>query len=133
MANFIAETGDLERAKRMIEPHLGGQFPLFDGFARTIYARAAVEKARFADALAHVSAFDLLSREGQTYPLERAWIDLVRVLALRGLGRTEAARDALATAVKRLRTTASKLGPDDRTAFERNLAPNREILALSRT
>lgn len=130
-ATFVAETGDLEAAARMAAPLVAGQFPLFDGFARSLSARADVEAGRFEQALAHVAAFDLLSQEGQTYPLERSWIDLVRIRALRGLGRKDEAEAALDAALTRIALVSSRLDPGDRSSYESGLRPNREILELA--
>lgn len=132
-ATFVADTGDLEEAQRIVAPHLAGPFPLFDSFARSISARAAVEKERYDEALAHVTAFELLAQEGQSYPLERSWIDLVRIRALRGLGRHQTAAGALASAVARIRAISERLSAVDRTSYEQGIAPNRQILALSRS
>jgi hypothetical protein len=131
-ATFVAETVDLEEARRAIAPYLACPFPLFDGFARAISARADLAAGRFEEALAHVTAFEALSLEGQTYPLERSWIDLVRIRALRGAGRSDEAARALSSAVGRIRAIAAKLDPADRVAYETSVSPNVLLLDLAR-
>lgn len=129
-ATLVAATGEVEEARRLTARYVGCQFPLFDGFARSLAARAAAEGGRFTEALEHIEAFDALSRQGQTYPLERSWADVVRVRALRALGRNDEAQAALVSARARIRSTAARLDVVDSAAYEEAVVPNREILAM---
>jgi hypothetical protein len=130
-ATYVAATGDIEEARRIAQPYIAGQFPLFDGFARSIAARADVRAGLFAEALEHVAAFDALSLVGQTYPLERSWNDLVRVRSLRGLGRNEEALAALVIAQERVRSTVARLDVVDSAAYREAVVPNRELLSMA--
>ncbi|NUO48523.1 MAG: hypothetical protein HOV80_06670, partial [Polyangiaceae bacterium] len=129
-ATYVAATGDIEEAHRLASPYIACQFPLFDSFARSIAARAAVTAGRFAEALEHIAAFDALAGEGQTYPLERSWADVVRVRALRGAGQLDEARAALRSARARIFSTVARLDVVDSAAYGEGVAPNRELLAM---
>ncbi len=131
-ATFLAATGRIADARALVAPYLAGPFPLFDGFARCVSGRAALAEARFDEALEHVLAFDALAAEGQVYPMERSWMEVVRVAALSGLGRLEEANAALDAAVGRLGALAARLDLEDRDAFETAIEPNRAVLAKRR-
>ena len=76
----------------------------------------------------HKEFGEIFRRQG--YPVERSWIDLVRVESLRGLGRTEAADSALATAAARVASRASRLALEDRDSYVARVVPNARLLAL---